>query len=64
MEKELEKKKKKTEVQRKDHTWKCRTHKGEPSKEKTQNLGPKPITSNTEQVVQGDGWKPERTPSL
>jgi hypothetical protein len=30
-------------------------HNGEFWKEKTWNLGPKPIISNTKQVVQGDG---------
>jgi hypothetical protein len=32
-------------------------HNGEPWKEKSRNLRPKPIISGTKQVVQGDGWK-------
>jgi hypothetical protein len=32
-------------------------HNKEPWKEKIWNLRLEPITSNTKQVVQGDGWK-------
>jgi hypothetical protein len=39
-------------------------HNGKLYEEKTLNLGPKPITSSEKQVVQGDGRKPGRTPSL
>jgi len=39
-------------------------HNGKLYEEKTLNLGPKPITSSAKQVVQGDGQKPGRTPSL
>ncbi len=49
--------KEKTEVQTKDHTQKCKMHNKEPWKEKIWNLRLEPITSNTKQVVQGDGWK-------
>jgi hypothetical protein len=32
-------------------------HNGEPEEEKSPNVGPKPITSNMKEVVQGDGQK-------
>jgi len=48
---EREKKKERIKVQIKDNTRKHKTHNGE----KPSNLRPKPITSNTKQVVQGDG---------
>jgi hypothetical protein len=48
-------KKERIKVLTKDHIQKCSMHNGEPWEQKTQNLGPNPITSSTKQVMQGDG---------
>jgi hypothetical protein len=50
-----QKKKERIKVQTKDNAQKHRTHNGKTQEEKPSNLRPKPITSNTKQVVQGDG---------
>jgi hypothetical protein len=51
---EQEKEKERIKVQTKDNTPKHRTHNGKTQEEKPSNLRPKPITSNTKQVMQGD----------
>jgi hypothetical protein len=51
-ERERENKKEKIEVQIKDNIGKHKTHNENPYKEKSSNLGPKPITRSMKQVMQ------------
>ncbi len=42
---------------KRQHSWRCKTHNEESQEEKSSKVGLKPIISNTNQFMQGDGRK-------